>query len=124
MIKKQILVFLFRWLISSVGMWVVINYFGRVDSNVRGDLWLYAVAGLVFSLINSIVRPLTTLLSLPLIIFSMGVFTLVINIAMMALTFWILPGVSIDFWGAVAGTLTISVMNWLINFLVPSRQVK
>ena len=124
MIKKQILVFLFRWHISSAGMWVVINCFGRVDSNVHGGFWLYVVAGLVFSLVNSIVRPLTTLLSLPLIIFSMGVFTLVINIAMMALTFWILPGVGVDFWGAVAGTLTISVMNWLINFLVPSRQVK
>ena len=124
MIKKQILVFLFRWLISSFGMWLVINCFGRVNPNLHGGVWLYVVAGLVFSLVNSIVRPLTTLFSLPLIILSMGVFTLVINVAMMAFTIWILPGVYIDFWGAVAGTLTISVLNWLINFLVPSRQSK
>lgn len=124
MIKNQILVFLFRWLVSSAGMWLVINCFGSVDANVHGGFWLYVVAGLVFSLVNSTVRPLTTLLSLPLIIFSMGVFTLVINIAMMALTIWILPGVHIDFWGAVAGTLTISLVNWLVNFLVPSRQSK
>ena len=124
MIKKQILVFLFRWLVSSAGMWLVINCFGSVDSNIHGGFWLYVVAGLVFSLVNSIVRPLTTLFSLPLIILSMGVFTLVINIAMMALTIWILPGVHIDFWGAVAGTLTISIVNGLVNFLVPSRQAK
>ena len=124
MIKNQILVFLFRWLVSSAGMWLVINCFGSVDTNVHGGFWLYVVAGLVFSLVNSIVRPITTLFSLPLIILSMGIFTLVINIAMMALTIWILPGVHIDFWGAVAGTLTISVVNGLVNFLVPSRQSK
>jgi putative membrane protein len=122
MIKNQFLVFLFRWLVSSCGMWLVINLFGTIDSNVSGGIWLYVVAGLVFSLVNSIVRPLTTLLSLPLIILSMGIFTLIINIAMMALTIWLLPGVHITFWGAFAGTITMSLLNGLINLLVPSRQ--
>ena len=122
MIRKQILVFILRWLISSCGMWFVINWFGTIDNNVSGGFWLYIVAGLIFSLVNSIVRPLTTLLSLPLIILSMGIFTLLINVAMMALTIWILPGVRISFWGAFAGTITMAVVNGLINFLVPSRQ--
>ena len=122
MIKNQILVFIFRWIVSSSGMWFVITWFGTVDDNVKGGFWLYVVAGLVLSLVNSIVRPITTLLSLPLIIFSMGVFTILINIAMMALTIYILPGVHIDFWGALWGTITMSVVNGLVNFLVPSRQ--
>jgi putative membrane protein len=122
MIKNQLFVFIFRWLISSCGMWFVINWFGSVDSNVSGDFWLYVVAGLVFSLVNSIVRPLTTLLSLPLIILSMGIFTLLINVAMMALTIWLLPGVHIGFLGAVAGTFMMSLINGLVNLLVPSRQ--
>jgi putative membrane protein len=103
-------------------MWLVINLFGSIDANVSGGVWLYAVAGLVLSLVNSIVRPLVTLLSLPMIILSMGVFTILINIAMMALTIWILPGVHIDLIGAVLGTLTISVLNGLVNLIVPSRQ--
>ncbi len=122
MIKNQLLVFLFRWLVSSCGMWIVINLFSTLDSGVSGGIWLYVVAGLVFSLVNSIVRPLTTMLSLPLIILSMGIFTLLINIAMMVLTIWILPGVHITFWGAFAGTIAISILNSLINLLVPSRQ--
>lgn len=122
MIKNQIFVFMLRWLISSAGMWLVINLFGSIDANVSGGVWLYAVAGLVLSLVNSIVRPLVTLLSLPMIILSMGVFTILINIAMMALTIWILPGVHIDLIGAVLGTLTISVLNGLVNLIVPSRQ--
>ena len=122
MIKNQIFVFMLRWLISSAGMWLVINLFGSINANVSGGVWLYVVAGLVLSLVNSIVRPLVTLLSLPMIILSMGVFTILINIAMMALTIWILPGVHIDLIGAVLGTLTISVLNGLVNLIVPSRQ--
>lgn len=122
MIKNQILVFILRWLTSSCGMWFVINWFGKIDPSSAEGFWLYIIAGLIFSLVNSIVRPITTMLSLPLIIFSMGVFTFLINVAMMALTIWILPGVGISFWGAVAGTITMTVVNWLINLLVPSRQ--
>ena len=121
MIRKQLSLFIFRWLISGVGMWLVINLFGSIDAGVTHGFWLYVTAGLVFSLVNSIVRPLTTLLSLPLIILSMGIFALMINIAMMALTIYILPGVHIDFWGAVLGTITMSLLNSLVNFMVPTR---
>ena len=122
MIKKQLLVFMFRWLISTAGMWLIINWFGSIDAGVTNNIWLYVVAGLVFSLVNSIVRPLATLFSLPFIILSMGIFTILINIAMMALTIWILPGVHIDFWGSFLGTITMSVVNGLVNLIVPSRQ--
>ena len=122
MIKKQLLVFMFRWLISTAGMWLIINWFGSIDAGVTNNIWLYVVAGLVFSLVNSIVRPLATLFSLPFIILSMGIFTILINIAMMALTIWILPGVHIDFWGSFLGTITMSVVRGLVNLIVPSRQ--
>lgn len=122
MIKKQLLVFMFRWLVSAAGMWLIINWFGSIDAGVTNNIWLYVVAGLVFSLVNSIVRPLATLFSLPFIILSMGIFTILINIAMMALTIWILPGVHIDFWGSFLGTITMSVVNGLVNLIVPSRQ--
>lgn len=124
MVKQQILVFIFRWLVSTSGMWLVINWFGTVDPGVTGGFWLYVVAGLVFSLINSIVRPLATVLSLPLIILTMGLFTLLINIGMMALTIWILPGVHIDFWGAAFGALLMSAVNGVMNLLVPINEVK
>ena len=122
MIKQQIIVFVVRWIISTIGMWATISWFGTIDNGVTGGFWLYVVAGLVFSLVNSIVRPLTTIFSLPLIIFSMGLFTILINVAMMALTIWILPGVHIDFLGALFGTLTMSVINGLVNFLIPMKE--
>lgn len=124
MVRQQILIFIFRWLVSTSGMWLVINWFGTIESGVSGGFWLYVVAGLVFSLVNSIVRPLATVLSLPIIILSMGIFTILINIAMMALTIWLLPGVHIDFWGAVAGTILMSLINGVMNLLVPVDEVR
>ena len=123
MIKNQILVFILRWAISSLGMWLVINLFGTIENGVSSSVWLYLVAGLVFSLINSIVRPVITMLSLPLIIASVGIFTLLINIGMMALTFWILPDVKISFIGAVFGTIAMTFVHSVMNFLVSSRHL-
>lgn len=119
MIKRQLLVFLFRWLVSSTGMWIVINCFGHISS-ATNNFWLYLSAGLIFSLVNSIVKPLATVFTLPLIILSMGLFTLIINVAMVALTIWLLPGVEMDFLGAALSALTMSFINGLVNFLVPS----
>jgi putative membrane protein len=124
MIKKQISVFLLRWLASSFGMFIVIRYFGSVDQNIHSGVTLYILSGLIFSLVNSIVRPLTTLFSLPLIIFTMGLFTLVINILMMALAIWLTPGVHVEIPGIIIGTIILAITNWLMNFSVISRQSK
>ena len=118
MIKNQILVFLLRWLVSSAGMWICMRLFGHIET--EAVFWLFVVAGLVFSLVNSIVKPLLTLLALPLIILSMGIFTVILNIAMVGLTIALLPGVEMGFGGAVLTTLIMSALNGLVNFLVPS----
>lgn len=118
MIKTQILVFLLRWLISGSFMWLSITLFGTVS--VETNFWLYAAAGLIFSLVNSIVKPLATALALPLIIVSMGVFTLVLNVAMVALAIWLLPGVEMGIWGLVFTTIIMSLANGLVNFLLPA----
>lgn len=118
MIKNQILVFIFRWAVSSAGMWLCITLFGHLSG--ESSFWLYVVAGLIFSLVNSVVKPLATLISLPLIIFTLGIFVLIINTAMVGLTIWILPNVEIGFGGALLSALTMSLINYLVNFLVPA----
>ncbi|MBR2997255.1 phage holin family protein [Candidatus Saccharibacteria bacterium] len=118
MIKNQIFVFILRWAVSSAGMWLCITLFGHLSS--ESTFWLYVVAGLIFSLVNSVIKPLATLISLPLIILSLGIFVLIINIAMVGLTIWILPNVEIGFGGALLSALTMSLINYLVNFLVPA----
>ena len=122
MVKQQILFFLLRWLVASTAMWLCINLFGVITG--EQNVWLYVTAGLVFSLVNSFIKPLAQLISLPLIILTLGVFSLIVNIAMVALTIWILPGVEMGFWGVVGSTIVISLINGLVNFLVPAYNEK
>ena len=122
MIKRQILAFLLRWLTSSVAMYVCINCFGTFADGseaVRTSWGFYVIAGLVFSLVNTIVKPIATIFALPLLLVTLGLFTLILNAAMVALTIWIMPDVTMTFWGAIESCLLISLINFLVNLVVP-----
>ena len=117
MIKQQFLVFCLRWVLTSGGMWVCINLFGEVTG--ENNLWLYLLAGFIFSLVNSFVKPLAVILALPLIIVTVGIFTLVVNVLMVMLAIHITPGVTMHLPGLIFTTLIMSLINSLANFLVP-----
>lgn len=119
MIKRQFLVFLLRWAGSCVGMWICITLFAA-PSETQHSFWLFIVAGLVFSLANSFIKPLLTMLSLPLMIVGLGLVVLLINLAIFALTIFVLPEVEMGFGGILLSTFVMWTMNTLVNFLVPS----
>ena len=120
MLKKLIYVFLLRWATSAFGMWICITLFASLEPGHTTSLWLFVLAGLIFSIVNAVVKPFATLLSLPFILLTMGLFVLILNAAMVALTVWLLPDVHITFGGAILSALTMSLINYLVNFLVPS----
>lgn len=122
MIKKQISTFLIRWLISTVAMYICINMFGIFAEGaewLKTSFWLYVAAGLIFSLVNSVVKPIATIFSLPLLFLTLGLFTVILNAGMVALTILIIPDVSMTFWGAIGSCLVISLINFLVNLAVP-----
>lgn len=114
MIKRQIIAFFLSWALSTLGMWISITLFGTITGEYNA--WLFVIAGLIFSVVNTIIRPLATVFALPLIIVTLGLFTIIINTAMVALTIWIMPNVTMDFWGAVLSSLVMSIANGLVNF--------
>ena len=120
MIKKQIFVFLLRWLACSGGMYLCITWFGQVESTEAfSQPWvLYIVAGLIFSLVNSIVKPLVKMLALPLAIVTMGISTIIINVGMVLLTIYLLPGVSMDIWGAIFSSIILGGINTAMTLLI------
>lgn len=86
---------------------------------------LLAVA-VVFTVVNAFVKPLVKLLSLPLVVLTLGLFLLVINALMLWLTAWITEvtdyGLRLDgFWAAFIGALIITVVNWVLGILVPDN---
>ena len=116
MIKRQLLGFLAHWILSSFGMWICITLFGKIYGG--SNFWIFVLAGFIFSVANSLIRPLMTLMALPLIVFTMGLFTLIINIAIVGLTIWLTPNVTMDFTGAILSSLVMSLVNGVVNFWI------
>ncbi len=82
----------------------------------QGD-WLYLVlAGVVLGLLNLTVRPLVTLLSLPFILLSLGLFFIVINAFILYVASWLLGGLTIDGCGAaLLGGIVLALFNWVVR---------
>ncbi len=122
MIKKQIFTFLLRWIASSFGMYLCITWLGTITPESQetfSNIWLlYIAAGLIFSLINSIVKPLVKIFTLPIAILTMGISTIIINTAMVVITIALLPGVEMGFWGAFVSSAIMSVINAVLNLII------
>ena len=105
------------WLIGGIS-------FGPGTTSEKA-LTLLAVA-VIFGLVNAIVRPIARLLSIPLLILTLGLFTFVVNALMLLLTAWIASQFDLafevdGFWSALLGAVVISVVTFVINVLLPDR---
>jgi putative membrane protein len=105
--------FLQRWIIGTVGVLVA----STILPGIHYDGWVdLVVATLLLGILNSVLRPLLLLLSLPLLILSLGLFTLIINAGVLYLVHLIVPGFHVEGFGSsVLGALIISVVSILLN---------
>ena len=112
--------FFFRWAINAVALYVAVLVVPGID--LRGSwtdvLWL----ALIIGLLNALVRPLLKFLTCPLIILTLGLFTICINTIMLLLTSRIAQGfgigLSVDgFWTAVLGSLVISIVSIVMSVI-------
>jgi putative membrane protein len=116
-----------RLLVNAVALWVATLVVDGVDvdtSSTRDEVLTILAVAAVFAVVNVLVKPIVKLLSLPLYIITLGLFTLVVNALMLLLTSWLAGklGIPFDvdgFWTAVLGALVISVVSWLLNVLLP-----
>ncbi len=87
-----------------------------------GETGTYLWIALLFALVNTIVGPVVRLLSLPFIILTLGLFLLVVNAAMLAITAGISDRLTVDGFGsAVLGGLLIALFSWGAELLLPLR---
>jgi putative membrane protein len=99
------------WAINLAALWAA----DALWDGVRIDGWAaYLIGSAVLGIANAVLKPLLTVLTLPLIIVTLGFFYLLINIAMIALAEWIAPNFSIDgFWAYVGTVAVVWVVNWI-----------
>lgn len=113
--------FLVRLLINAAALWVAIEIVPGVE--YRGE-WIYLLlVALVFGILNALLGPLLKLLTCPLLVLTLGLFTLIIN----AFLLWLTSAVSRSFglgftvsgfWAAFLGALVVSVVSIVLSLLV------
>ncbi|MBC7943503.1 phage holin family protein [Candidatus Saccharibacteria bacterium] len=123
--KKQFLLFLVRWVLNSIVLWVAVRLFdaGYEDVNVTMSVWVFLFAGLIFSVINSILKPITVILSLPAILLTLGLFMLVVNGLMVYISLKLAPGISMSFINSILTGMLLSLVNYIVSAALELRQV-
>jgi putative membrane protein len=96
--------------INALALWVANALLGGV--HIHGA-WAYIIGAAVLGVANGILKPVLAVLTLPLIVLTLGIFYLLINIAMIALAEWVAPNFSVDgFWTYVGTVAIIWLVNW------------
>jgi putative membrane protein len=111
--------FILRALIASLGLWAATEI---LDGLAIDDAFTLVLAGVLLGLVNAVVRPFVLLLALPALLFTLGLFLLVINAGMLGLVALMLKGFHIEgFWTAIAGSLIVSLVSWVGSWFIGPR---
>jgi putative membrane protein len=109
---------LVAWGVNVLALIVADWVFGGFTIARWGPLLL---AGAVFGLVNTFIKPLLTLIALPLIVLTFGIAYFFVNVAILALTVWIVPDFSIDgFWTYVGAVIVMWLVNVVVSALLAS----
>jgi len=112
---------LIRWLILTAAI-LAAAYL--VDGIVVSGFWAAFFAAAILGFLNVFFKPILIILTLPVNILTLGLFTLVINAALLKLASALIPGFDVHgFWPAVFGAVIVSVVSWLLQTLLADRGI-
>lgn len=109
--------FLLRWLVSSLGLWIAAALLSSVSFS--GSVGVIIVAGLLLALINTIIKPILVVLSLPAIIFTLGLFMIVLNGVTVLLVSKLYSSLQVtNLWAAMLAGMVIGLVNYLVTTVI------
>lgn len=109
-----------RLLVNAAALWVAAELVPGID--LTGDAWSILLVALVFGLVNTFLKPILKLFSLPVLVLTLGLFALVINAVLLAITALIMESLTIDgFVAALLGSIVISIVSAVLNTLLPDK---
>ena len=112
-----------RIIINAAAIWLTSLILGNF--NFEGDIINLLIVGTIFGLVNALIRPIIKLLTLPISILTLGLFTLVINAGMLLITVWLSGSLSLEgsiFQNMVTlfiAALIISIVSTVLSWILP-----
>ncbi len=119
--KKQLIRLLIRWFVTSLGLELVTRFLNLSlgDRNYLVDI---IIGGLILAVINIVIKPILIILSLPAILFSLGLFMIIINGVTVYLASKLYPPLHINnFWVAIFAGIVIGLLNYLVSTILEER---
>ena len=117
-LEKPWLRFLIRWLVCSLGLYVAASFLS--DKITYGDrLWTIIMAGLILAIINTFIRPVLVILSLPAIVLTLVLFMILVNGLTVYLASILYKPLHVtNFWAAVFAGIMIGLINYLVSAIL------
>lgn len=108
-----------RWLLSGLALILT----SAIISGIEITTFMAALfAALILGIVNAVIRPIILLLTLPINIISLGLFTIIINGFMLKITSGVVNGFDVSgFWSATLGAILLSVISGALNMLIPDN---
>jgi putative membrane protein len=114
--------FLIRWLVSSLGLWIAAGLLTDAIT-YNGSLGVIIMAGLILAVINVFIKPVVVILSLPAILFTLGLFMVVVNGLMVLLASKLYGPLHVtNFWAAILAGMVIGLVNYLVTAILEERK--
>jgi putative membrane protein len=115
--------FLVRWFVCGLGLWIAAALLGSGRITFGNNVVVIIVSGLLLAILNTVIKPLVVILSLPAILFSLGLFMIVINGLMVLLASALYSPLQVNNFGAamLAGAI-IGFVNYLVTTILDSQR--
>ena len=115
-VSQPIIRFVLLWGVNTLALWVADALFSGIAFDDSETLFL---SGLLLGIVNTFIKPVVLLLTLPLTVLTLGLFYLVVNGVAFGLAAAVVPGFEIASWtAAILGALLTSVLSWFIGIFV------
>lgn len=114
--------FLLRWLVSSLGLWIAAGLLTDAIT-YGGSIGVIIIAGLILAVVNVFIKPIVVILALPALIFTLGLFMVVINGLMVLLVSKLYDSLAItNFWAAILAGIVIGLVNYLVTAILEDHR--
>ena len=124
--------FAIKVLVNGIAIWVTALlvkgvHLGSIGASTTSQLVTLLWVAVIFGVINALIKPVMTILSLPVIVLTLGLFILIVNAAMLELTSWFADQFNLAFhvdqffWDAVLGAIIITIVSMVVNLFVPDH---
>jgi putative membrane protein len=115
-----LIAFLIRWALLGVTFAVTAWILDGMD--IEGGFWAYVWVSALFGVINAVIGTILRILTLPLTVLTLGLFSIVVNAIVLEITDWVTSDLSIDefFWTAILAAIIMSIVSMVLDFVLGS----